>query len=307
MLCRGSARYALTFVTEAKELAEVAGSAYWVAKTQCAMAEINIALHEYEAATKEIEHASQVLGEMDGPEGAEVYRIIAHLQSKQVFADDDDGDEKLEEAEEAFEATRRLLSDLEGSFVVSDHLAGTPVKSLVSSARRTTFGSLDNTLLASTKVKSLMQQARMLRKSDRIAESNELLDQARSLQQGAMSIAGEQYIIGTTSFSAALDRFKADLFLNSVTESTISMPVGSTNDVDESIKQDRAAISVVLQDAESAFQHYISLQENTGDIGDVREAAVAIAMLRAYQASLGRNSVQYTQGAASLLGKHACR
>lgn len=51
-------------------------------------------------------------------------------------------------------------------------------------------------------------------------ESDELLEQARNIQQGAMFGADELHIIGTTSFSAALNRFKSDLFLNSMTESS---------------------------------------------------------------------------------------
>lgn len=62
--------------------------------------------------------------------------------------------------------------------------------------------------------------ARLLRRIDRIEESNELLEQARNIQQGAMFGADELHIIGTTTFSAALNRFKADLFLNSMTESS---------------------------------------------------------------------------------------
>ena len=85
------------------------------------------------------------------------------------------------------------------------------------------------------------------------------------------------------------------------------MPVGTVNDVDEDIAQSRNAIAATLEDAESAFQSYISLRGNAGNVSDVREATVTIAMLRAYQASLGRNSVQYTRGAASLLGMSEVR
>ena len=72
--------------------------------------------------------------------------------------------------------------------------------------------------------------------------------------------------------------------------------------VDDEIRNDRNPIALTLQDAESAYQQYISLRGNAGDVTDVRDATVSIAMLRAYQASLGRNSIEYTRGAAALLG-----
>jgi len=85
------------------------------------------------------------------------------------------------------------------------------------------------------------------------------------------------------------------------------MPVGMVDTVDEEIRNDRNPIALTLQDAESAYQRYISLRGNTGDVTDVRDATVNIAMLRAYQASLGRNSVEYTRGAAALLGESTLR
>lgn len=228
-----------------------------------------------------------------------------------------------------------------GCFTQGDSLARSPVKAADTPTKRANLVGTGNTLLAATRTRVLIQQgkrprsrlaiiwlltslpilARLLRRIDRLEESNELLEQARNIQQGAMSGADELHIIGTTTFSAALNRFKSDLFLNSMTESSefltvailqtesslilfqpaISMPVGTVNDVDEDIAQSRNAIAASLQDAESAFQSYLSLRGNAGNVSDVREATVTIAMLRAYQASLGRSSVEYTRGAASLL------
>jgi separase len=81
------------------------------------------------------------------------------------------------------------------------------------------------------------------------------------------------------------------------------MPVGNTDTVDESLAVGRRPISSTLHDAEVAFQRFLALRGNGGEVTDVRDAAVTIAMLRAYQASLGFNSAQFTRGAASLLGK----
>jgi hypothetical protein len=61
LLGRGSAKDALTLVKEAKSLAEIAGSQYWLAKTNCAMSEIHIALRDYEAAAIDIEESARIL------------------------------------------------------------------------------------------------------------------------------------------------------------------------------------------------------------------------------------------------------
>jgi separase len=301
MLMRGSARDALAFVKEAKSLAETTGSSYWVAKTSCALTEIHIALRDYVTAASNIEESARLLSELGGPEAAEAYRILADLQSRQIDTEEDS--ELIEAAHQAFQATQEALMRLENSFSVSDNIIGTPARNSNTPTKRITSGNPSNSILAATRSKALIQQARLLRKLDQLDESNELLEQARSIHQGAMSEVDELHILGTTAFSAALSRFKSDLFLNSITESTISMPVGTVNEVDDDIKQGRSAIAATLHDAETAYQRYISLRGNAGDITDVRDATVAAAMLRAYQASLGRNSVQYTRGAASLLGE----
>jgi len=61
LLGRGSARDALALAKEAKSLAEVTGSQYWLAKTNCAMSEVHIALRDYEAAAVDIEESARVL------------------------------------------------------------------------------------------------------------------------------------------------------------------------------------------------------------------------------------------------------
>lgn len=147
LLFRGSARDALNFVNEAKNLADVTGSPYWSAKVACAAAEVHIALRQYEEAASSVEQSAQVLSEVSaivrqrpirtvliltqnmqlgGPESAEAHRILAELQSRQITTEEDS--EMIEAAEQAFEATKQVLLRLEGSFATSDHLAGTYVQ-----------------------------------------------------------------------------------------------------------------------------------------------------------------------------------
>lgn len=144
LLGRGSARDALTLAKEAKSLAEVAGSQYWLAKTSCVMSEVHIALRDYEAASTDIEESARTLtmvsclstgvsktlfnpltraSKLGGPESVEAHRILAELQSRQVDTEEDT--EMIEAAEQAFEATKQALKQLESSFASSDGLVAT--------------------------------------------------------------------------------------------------------------------------------------------------------------------------------------
>lgn len=67
----------------------------------------------------------------------------------------------------------------------------------------------------------------------------------------------------------------------------------------------RLPIHNLLDGAEAAYTSALSLCRESGTVEDVRQAAVALAMLYAYRSSLGQGSVETTRAAADLLGELA--
>ncbi len=120
----------------------------------------------------------------------------------------------------------------------------------------------------------------------------------------------------------AFSRFKNDLFMNSLTESSeqpfrfdiknskadnclpsaLSMPIGSLGPVRESDASRQETVRL-LEHAEEAFTSYLASTGRQGEVSKVREASVMSALLMCYQTSLGKSSNRYMKEALTLLGE----
>lgn len=83
------------------------------------------------------------------------------------------------------------------------------------------------------------------------------------------------------------------------------MPMGAYTSKQAESQTSRSIPSIVsiLADAESAFARFLALRMHTGNVEDVREAAMSSALLKIYQSSLGRNLSNLTYETVELLGK----
>lgn len=64
----------------------------------------------------------------------------------------------------------------------------------------------------------------------------------------------------------------------------------------------RHRIQVILDQADQAYRTALSLVAGSGKVEDVRQACLSLALLRAFQTSLGQGSLEVTAVAADLLG-----
>lgn len=67
----------------------------------------------------------------------------------------------------------------------------------------------------------------------------------------------------------------------------------------------RATIYAVLQRSEEAFKSALSLASGRGRVEDIRQACMSLALLRAFQTSLGQGSPNLTSSVANLLASTA--
>lgn len=67
-------------------------------------------------------------------------------------------------------------------------------------------------------------------------------------------------------------------------------------------QQASSAVLTILADAERAFESYLADREQTGNVEDVRDAAMSIALLKVYRSSLGQNASALTSDTVNLLG-----
>lgn len=114
-------------------------------------------------------------------------------------------------------------------------------------------------------------------------------------------------------------RFQADMFLNSLSESSkcftlytycymyplslaITLPMGMTSKNGGSSRGGKEVVGI-LNNAEKLFWSDLALISRRGNVFDVRDAAISLALIRAFQASLGGLSDDSPILAARLLGQ----
>lgn len=82
------------------------------------------------------------------------------------------------------------------------------------------------------------------------------------------------------------------------------MPMGISDKKGRGRQSTRKRIEVVLERADMAYQSALTLAASNGRVEDVRRACLSLALLRAFQTSLGQGGANVTSAAASLLGAH---
>ena len=80
------------------------------------------------------------------------------------------------------------------------------------------------------------------------------------------------------------------------------MPMGHPDQRTRDRQSTRHGIQLILDRSEKSFIEALSLSANSGLVEDVRQACLALALLRAFQTSLGQGSAGITASAAGILG-----
>jgi hypothetical protein len=82
------------------------------------------------------------------------------------------------------------------------------------------------------------------------------------------------------------------------------MPMGGfITEGDPLERQSSLDVMSILVEAETAFQRFLAARGQTGNVEDVRDAVMSIALLKVYQSSLGQSSSALTYDTVDLLGK----
>ncbi|KZS96281.1 hypothetical protein SISNIDRAFT_438021 [Sistotremastrum niveocremeum HHB9708] len=111
----------------------------------------------------------------------------------------------------------------------------------------------------------------------------------------------EGVFMGRLVMHDAYDRFKTDLFLSSLTESTIAIPVGMTFEKSLTLTPTARDVITRLGQAEKQFWAGLDAHGQSGPVWLVREAAVTLALISSFNSSLGRSSQELATITANLL------
>ncbi|KAG8713526.1 hypothetical protein FRC11_011895, partial [Ceratobasidium sp. 423] len=133
-------------------------------------------------------------------------------------------------------------------------------------------------------------------------EEQMALEDLERLPRTLKSKSEEASLLGRIALHEVYSQFRSDLFLSSLTESAIAVPMGMTskNSVSNQPAPARDALAA-LGAAEENFWKTLQLSVARGDVTRIRESATNLARIMAFQSSLGKQGVEGAVLTAALL------
>ncbi|KAJ3553303.1 hypothetical protein NM688_g3687 [Phlebia brevispora] len=282
-LARGSPREAEYFAQQAKELAESLDAPAMASRALARIGELQLHIGSLEESHASLTKAAALAAHTAGPDAAEIRRLLAEHSRRSA-------DEKG--AQQLYAEAMSTLEELDNLFVSLDGSSG-PRKSLGAAPQMIQEAMAPETLIA-----ILRQNIWLLHGEGE--EYQSLLERFRAITANPESQAEQDALLAKLSLDNVYSRFQADMFLSSLTESTITMPMGKSQEL-ASLTASRHEILDVLANAEKLFWSDLTLVARRGRVFHVRDAAVSLALIRAFQVSLGKTSIEGPLIAAGLL------
>ncbi|KAF9003465.1 hypothetical protein BDZ89DRAFT_1095795 [Hymenopellis radicata] len=232
---RGSVREAQFFAQQAEELA--------IALNAPAMAARALTRKPSSNSSRSLGHALRLLQEVTGVEIIEIHRLRGQYDE--------------EDADDIYDVAEGILQQLEQTFGVFDGLAfGT---------RRSTGG--PEVLVPDLLTKLLSDRIWRLR-DESSGKADSLLESLLSLPSSSETKAEENSLIAKLTLHGVYKRFRGDMFLSSLAESTIALPLGTSNapalsglEHTEELFWSNLELTVARGDASSA----VTLRREMGD------------------------------------------
>ncbi|EAU89520.1 cysteine-type endopeptidase [Coprinopsis cinerea okayama7 len=319
-LTRGSPRESEYFLKQAKELGEELNLGVVVGRAMTRLSEVLLGMGKLESAQESLEEAARRLGirrdgeedfsegdvvevvdqaeDDDGFEEVEVNKgpvvaALERIENKRLLAKFNEKAELNEDAQELLFASMRLLDELNGRFQKVD--------SSFLGIRK----SLDNENSGDVVVPDLLAlvlcRSIWLLRENMDADFHALVDKLESLPMSMRTKVEENALMANLTLYNVYNRFRSDMFLSSLTESTISIPMGMSSQGGVQIALPVQDVLNALDTAEKYFQEGLKLSVGSGDVLKAREAAVSLTLVKVFQTSLGRLGDTNAVYASSLL------
>ncbi|KAL7283883.1 hypothetical protein ACG7TL_001154 [Trametes sanguinea] len=250
---RGSAREAEFFAQQTKELAEALHAPAMISRALAQQGELQIHLGQLQAGHTSLMEAAGLVVHLKGPDAAEIRRLQGRYS--QLSAD-------KKGAQVLFEESMSLLDELGGVFASIDAVSGAR-KSLVASPRAT-----NNQLSMADSVLAPTLLARILRHHISLLhevgeEYNNLLQRFAKLPQTPDAKAEEIALRAKLTLDEVYSRFRADMFLSSLAESAMTIPMGMLGD---SVPAASPEMLETLATAEKLFWEHMSYIARRGHV-----------------------------------------
>ncbi|SJK98717.1 uncharacterized protein ARMOST_01986 [Armillaria ostoyae] len=272
---QGSAREAEFFAQQAEDLAQSLNAPAMMARALIRKAELQLRQEKLEEGQESLATALQLMSDDSGIDLADIHRLRGQFSEGNADTD--------------YQVAAEILEQLDKTFGLFDGLALGP--------RRSTGAEL---MVPGLLTKLLRNRIWHLR-DDNGEQSTELLEKFMCLSYNSQTKAEENSLIAKLALYGVYKRFRADMFLSSLTESTIALPLGTTGADMPTLSGTSLEISRSLETAARLFGDNLKLTAHNGDVSHVREAAIKLALIRAFQTSLGKSGTDGPLLVANLL------
>ncbi|KAJ3567488.1 hypothetical protein NP233_g6332 [Leucocoprinus birnbaumii] len=273
-LTRGSAKESEFFVTQALDLARALNAPAMLSRALAKQGEVQVRLGKMKEGYEVLVEAGEVLKGVPTIDSVEVVRLTAECREK--MGEEDAGVlyarsvDLLREIDTAFEKYEGVTSGPRKSLGMSP-ASGKPIKDMVVPDILTSV---------------LRQQIWHLRDQND-ERFNALLQHFTSLPRSSLTRAQENSLLAKLNLHNVYLRFQSDMFLNSLAESPIAIPMGMHATQKHSSVSGQDIVTALIQ-AEDQFWNSLALIARRGNVLDVRESAVALAVIKSFQTSMGQ-------------------
>ncbi|KIY64248.1 hypothetical protein CYLTODRAFT_358669 [Cylindrobasidium torrendii FP15055 ss-10] len=261
----GAAREAIFFAQQAEELAGAVNAPAAAVYALTRKAEVQFEQGLVEEAYQSIGQAIRVLGGIDAVEMLELQRLKGQYE------------EELEEASETFEDASDMLQRLNDAMAgFAETLASLRIKGVEAELP-----------IANAARRILHDQVWRLRDVDN-SDFDGILEKLMGLPATAETQMEENVLVAKLTLGAIYKRFRSDMFLSSLPESTIALPLDTTDCQTTALSGSTSDVLENLNSTEQLLWNTLQLGSVDGNVLNLRDSTTRLALIRAFQASLGQ-------------------
>ncbi|KAF8591367.1 hypothetical protein K439DRAFT_1627079 [Ramaria rubella] len=272
---QGSVRAAEYFIEQARSLACSLNSSIMIARALTRRCELKLHQGNIEAATAALLEAAELLHDLPGVDAANVTRLRARLNE----CLNHDG-----EARNLYLQATTMVSELALTLSNIDSAVPGPRRSFTSPPGR--LNKVD--AIAPDFLAMILRQQIWLQRNEPRNRTQELLEWLSALPRSWHTKAEELAISAKLALHDAHIQFRTDLFLSSLTESTISIPMGLSSHEVKGLSAGTKQMLDTLSTADSLLWTTLEYVSTRGQALHARDAAMSLTLARFFQTSLGK-------------------
>ncbi|KAJ1311860.1 hypothetical protein OPQ81_010320 [Rhizoctonia solani] len=278
---RGSVREAEFFLSQAESLSESLHAPLGVGRSLLRQAELKMAKGLLDEALETLAKAEDIVADPIGVDTSDLNCLLGHHRQKEAASGED--------AYTMYTQAQNVLDQLD------EHL-----RKLL---RHKSISKPTGDVLAPD-IRGVIMRERiwLSRIGEAQTEDQVALEDLEKLPRTLKGRSEEASLLGRIALHEVYSQFRSDLFLSSLTESAIAVPMGMTSKdtVSNQPAPARDALNA-LGTAEQNFWKTLQLSVARGDVTRIRESATNLARIMAFQSSLGKQGVEGAVLTAALL------